>query len=149
MGVTNFDSLDVTDTITQETATSGNIKCTTLTVTGASSFTGNITSSGYNLVSVGTDLTAAGTTITDALQLSKEINNVTTTAASTGVKLPTGVIGMRIRVFNSGANTLAVYASNSETINGTAGATGVTQATTKVVDYHFVKALTWISVALN
>lgn len=122
---------------------SGQIITTTLTVTG------NATTSGYNLDSVATDLTAAGTNLATALQLAAQSNNITTAAASTGVKLPTGVIGMTIRVFNNGANTTAVYASNSETINGTAGATGVTQATGKVADYTFVKALTWISVAVN
>lgn len=121
----------------------GQVITSTLTVTG------NTTNQGYNLALVATDLTAAGTTITDALQLAAQVNNVTTAAASTGVKLPTGVIGMVVRVFNNGASTMAVYASNSETIDGTAGATGTTQATSKVRDYTFVKALTWVSVALN
>lgn len=109
----------------------------------------NLVATAYYLRSVGTALTAAGTTRADALQLAKEINNVTTTASGTGVILPTGQVGMQVRVYNNGANTLAVYANGSETINGTAGSTGVTQATTKVSDYCFTAANTWISVALN
>lgn len=110
---------------------------------------GNVTVSGYTLRSVGAALTAAGTTRADALQLAKETNNLTTVASGTGAVLPVGVIGMRIRVYNNGAQTLALYATASETINGTAGATGVTLAATKVADLEFTAANTWISVALN
>lgn len=148
MGVSNFDSIDVTGTITQETATNGNGKFTTITVTGAGTFSGN-TSAAYALKSTATDLTAAGTTRADALQLAKEVNNITTAAASTGVILPVGVIGMEINISNNGASTVAVYASASETINGTAGATGVTLAATKFATYRYVKANTWISVTIN
>ncbi len=149
MGVSNFDSLDTTGTITQETAVNGNIKCTTLTVTGASAFTGNVSSSGYYLSSVGAALTAAGTDRATALQLAAEINNIATAAASTGVVLPVGVIGMRILVINNGANAIQVYASGSETINGTAGATGVSLASGGDAFYIFTAANTWISVAIN
>lgn len=100
-------------------------------------------------VPVGNALTAAGTTIADALQLSKQINNVTTAAASTGVILPVGAIGMRITVFNAGANPIKVYANDSETIDGTAGATGVTLTNAKRCDYFFVAANTWISAQLG
>jgi hypothetical protein len=149
MPTTNFPGgIDTTGLNTTGASNDGNITTTTLT-TGSITVTGNSSTTGYNLDSVATDLTAAGTTITDALQLAAQVNNVTTTAASTGVKLPTGVIGMTVRIFNSGASTLAIYAKNSETINGTAGATGITLATTKVTDLTFVKSLTWISVALN
>lgn len=106
-------------------------------------------------LSVATDLTATGSTRANALALSNSINNITTAAASTGVVLPAGTengfpyVGQTIRVFNNGANSITVYAPNSETINGTAGSTGVALANAKVADYTYVKANTWISVTLN
>lgn len=147
MGVSNFDAIDTTGTVNQSNYTSGNIKCTTLT-------TGSVTNTGtasytYGLGSVATDLTAAGTTRADALQLAAETNNLTTVAASTGVILPVGVIGMRILILNNGANAAQVYASASETIDGTAGATGVAQANAKDALYIYVKANTWVSILYN
>lgn len=115
----------------------------TLTVAGA-----NFTAP-YFLRSVGNALTAAGTTRTDALQLAKEINNVTTAAAGTGVILPVGIVGMRITVFNAGANAIQVYASASETIDTVAGATGVPLTNAKRCEYFFVAANTWISSQLG
>jgi hypothetical protein len=103
----------------------------------------------YVRSSVGNALTATGTDRATALQLAAQVNNVTTTAASTGVVLPVGAVGMEITIANNGAETLQVYASASETINGTAGATGITLATTKFAKYWFTAANTWISVTIN
>lgn len=99
--------------------------------------------------SVGNALTAAGATRADALQLAAQINNITTAAAGTGVILPVGTVGMRISVFNAGANAVQVYASASETIDGTAGSTGVPLTNAKRCDYFFVAANTWISAQLG
>lgn len=143
MGVVNFDSLDTTGTMVQENAVQGNIKCSSLTVLG------NISSTGFDLSKVGTDLTAVGSNRGTSLQLDSKINNVTSAAASTGVTLPVGVIGMTITVANNGANAIQVYASGSETINATAGSTGVALAATKVANFMYLKANTWISVTLN
>ena len=52
-----------------------------------------------------TSLTAAGTTRTDALQLVKVYNNLTTVASGTGVLLPSSEEGETIWITNSGANT--------------------------------------------
>jgi hypothetical protein len=137
-------------TVTGNTIVSGNLSVTgTTTQTGDASFTGNVTTSGYYLRSVGNALTAAGTNRATALQLSKEVNNVTTAAASTGVVLPVGVIGMRITVFNGGANAMQVYASASETIDGVAGATGVPLTNAKRADFFFTAANTWVSAQLG
>lgn len=124
---------------------------TTLGATTASSVTttGNMTTGGYNIRSVATDLTAAGNNRATALQLAKDINNVTTAAASTGVALPVGVVGMTITVFNAGANAIQVYAAGSETIDGTAGSTGVALTNSKRCEYYMVKANTWISAQLG
>lgn len=115
----------------------------------ANTFTGNQAFSGYILRSVGNALTAAGTTRADALQLAAEVNNVTTAGSGTGIILPVGVVGMRITVFNAGANPIKVYASGSETIDTVAGATGVTLTNAKRCEYFFTVALTWISAQLG
>ena len=79
---------------------------------------------------VTTGVTAAGTTITDATQLSSFINIVSTTAASTGVKLnsswPVGQIGL---VQNNGANALNLFPPTASlTINGGSAGAAVTIA---------------------
>lgn len=111
--------------------------------------TGNLTADAYIIRSVGNALTAAGTTRTDALVLAKEINNVTTAAAGTGVVLPAGVAGMKITVYNNGANLIKVYGNGSDTIDGTAGSTGVSLTNALRCDYQCVATNTWLSAKLG
>lgn len=119
-------------------------------VTAAStSVSGNATVAGYNLRSVGAGLTAAGTNRATGLQLAKEINYIGTAASGTGVVLPSGVVGMRIAVFNGGANAIKVYALASETIDGTAGSTGVTLTNALRCEYFFTAANTWVSAQMG
>lgn len=73
---------------------------------------------------VTTTLTATGSTNADALQLNSAINNVTTTAASTGVKLPPTEVGASILVANLGANALLVYPAALSQINALTVTTG-------------------------
>ena len=120
----------------------------TFTVTGNLVVTGN-SSSAYALSSVGNALTAVGADRAAALQLAKQVNNVTTAASGTGVILPVGVIGMVITVYNAGAHPIKVYASASETIDTVAGVTGVTLTNAKRCQYTFVAANTWISAQLG
>ena len=54
-------------------------------------------------------LTATGSAQSDALQLTADVNTVSTTASSTGVKLPKCEKGAMVVVNNMGAETLAVY----------------------------------------
>jgi len=75
--------------------------------------------------SVADTLTAVGTTQADALALTADYNNVTVGAIATGVKLPVAVAGMDITVRNSVANTIHIYSAAAETLNGTAGPTGL------------------------
>ncbi len=110
---------------------------------------GTVASSTYFIASVGNALTATGTTRTDALQLAKQVNNVTTAAAGTGVILPVGVVGMRITIFNAGANPIQVYASASETIDTVAGATGVPLTNALRCEFFYVAANTWISAQMG
>jgi hypothetical protein len=69
-------------------------------------------------------LTATGTTNADALQLSAIINRVTTTAASTGVRLMLPEQGSQVVVVNSGANALLVYPGTGAQINALTATTG-------------------------
>jgi hypothetical protein len=62
-------------------------------------------------------LTATGSAQSDALQLSGGVNTISTTAGSTGVKLPPCEKGAMCVVNNQGASTLTVYP------NETAGVT--------------------------
>ena len=78
--------------------------------------------------------TATGTTQATAYQIGnlQTIVEFTTVAANTGCMLPLSSAGFRLYIANNGAQTLTIYTSNQETvaspkINGTSGATGVTQ----------------------
>ena len=62
--------------------------------------------------------TAAGTTQATALALTNTINNITTVAASSGVRLPVPVqAGARMLIRNGGANILRIYPQTSAQIN--------------------------------
>jgi hypothetical protein len=58
---------------------------------------------------VGTALTAAGTTQATATPLTAEWNEITTTAANSGVILDAFGIGLNSLVFNEGVSTLKIY----------------------------------------
>lgn len=73
-------------------------------------------------------LTATGTSQTDALQLSQGVNTISTTSASTGVKLPPCEANAMVVVNNMGAQTLAVYPFETAgvTVDGTTSASVAT-----------------------
>ena len=100
--------------------------------------------------SVGSALTAAGTVITDALDLTKFINVITTTAASTGVQLPSEwPIGQMGIVQNGGANALNLFPhSASGTING--GSAGAAVSIAAAAGNLIVRqtALNWLAYVL-
>ena len=106
-------------------------------------------SGGENFTSV-YGITAAGSNHAGATQLTAGhlLQEIDTTAASTGVALPTCSAGTRMSVFNHGANTLTVYPSIADnpltqaqdTINGT---TDVTETTETVQTYSCAKNGVW------
>ena len=63
-----------------------------------------------------------------ALLLTAPLNRITTAAVGSGVLLPPAIRGMEVVIDNNGANPTTVFASGTDTINGTAGATGVALA---------------------
>ena len=78
-----------------------------------------------------TDALVASTTQTQAAatQLQYGVNDIATCAnANDAVALPQAVAGAVVHFFNSGAQTTKVFGKSgtTDTINGTAGATGVT-----------------------
>lgn len=74
-------------------------------------------------------ITATGTIITDAYDLTRAVNVVTTTAAGTGVQLFAATIGVPIYIGNGGANTLNVWPPDaSSTLNGAGAGTAKTIA---------------------
>ena len=64
-------------------------------------------------------VTAAGTSAGDATAITYVYNNITTTGAGAGVKLPQTEQGETIQIVNSGANVLTIYPyDTNSTING-------------------------------
>jgi hypothetical protein len=88
---------------------------------------------------VATGLTAhAGGGQTSALVLTAPVNVVSTVGtAADSVALPPAVAGMKVTVVNSAAtNSMQVFGSGTDTINGIATGTGVAQAAGKTADYY-------------
>ena len=88
-------------------------------------------------------LVSTGSNQAGALAITKMMNRVTTAASGTGVVLPSAVGGMNITVINAGANALQVYGNGTDTINGTAGATGVSLAAGKTAEYFTTVTGAW------
>jgi hypothetical protein len=88
-------------------------------------------------------ITATGTNLATAVQLSTSWNVVSTTAASTGVKLMPTENGATMLVANDGANSLTVYAPSGSTIDGSAS---VAIATTKRRIFWGTSDTTWVSI---
>lgn len=102
--------------------------------------------------SVSSNLTALGTNQATALVLAKQFNHLATVAASTGVVLPPAagaMVGQAIIVNNAGANIAKVYGAGSDTIDGTAGATGVHLTNAKRCIYYCIATGVWVSSLLG
>jgi hypothetical protein len=91
-----------------------------------------------------TGLVATGTTANDALQLSAVWNTLTTSSASTGVKLPPTEAGAVVGLRNDSGQTITVYPATGSTIN--AGASSLSVATAKTVLFFATSATTWASI---
>jgi len=94
----------------------------------------------------GTALTATGSTQATALLLSADVNEVTTTASSTGVQLPVSAIGDEITVGNYGANTLSVYGQTGEGIGSGAANAAFSVAANKAAIFRKVSSTRWIAI---
>jgi hypothetical protein len=92
---------------------------------------------------VANTLTATGSAAGDALALSAVFNRVSTTAASTGVKLPPAEAGAMVVVANDGASSLTVYPQTGSTIDA---ASSVAIATTKRRIFVGISTTVWVSI---
>ncbi len=85
-----------------------------------------------------------------ATQLTATVNTVATAAAATAsVRLGLCVPGRQQTVSNLGANSIQVFGTNPNTINGVATATGVAQATGKVATYFCTGSGNWTRLLSN
>ena len=135
------------------TCTLGQSLSVTGTVTGSTGLaatTGNITNSaGYNVLSAANALTAhAGGGQASALQLSKQVNRVTTVgSAGDSVKLPAATAGLNVVVINAAAaNAMDVFPASGEAINALSADTAISVAANKVIMFFCAVAGTWNSV---
>lgn len=88
-------------------------------------------------------VSAAGTVQGDATVLTASTNNVTTVAASSGVRLPTTAAGLRIVVRNGGANALKVYPSGSTTINAGGASVAYSLDVGAMIEFIAMSATNW------
>jgi hypothetical protein len=89
-------------------------------------------------------LVATGSTAADALQLNVSNNTITTSAASTGVKLPQTETGAEMIIFNNSGQTITVYPySTASTMNN--GAASVSLANGKTMLVKATSATTWVT----
>lgn len=102
---------------------------------------------GYLERSLTTGITAfAGGGQTNATALVKDFNRVTTVAtAADSVRLPVSVAGMENVVVNDAAVAMQVFGAGTETIDGIATATGISQAAGSTVVYRCFVAGNWIA----
>lgn len=88
--------------------------------------------------------TPAGTQATSLVVNAANVNVTVVATANDGIKLPPAVAGLEISVVNSdAADSLQIFASGSDTINATAGATGVALAAGAAAIFRCIKAGNW------
>lgn len=94
----------------------------------------------------------AGGTRAAAVAITAALTNVTVSAtAGDSLVLPSAaaVLGQSYTIFNNGAAAATLYALASDTINGTAGATGVSIVPGGSITVRSVAAATWLSNAAS
>ena len=100
---------------------------------------------------IGIDITSAatatGSSEADAYALTTTVTEFTTTASSTGAKLPSATPGAVCVVANFGANTLKVYPNTSDKINnGTATTGSINVAANKTGFFLCIDSVDWVAV---
>lgn len=88
--------------------------------------------------------TPAGTAVTSLLLSSANVNVAVVATANDGVRLPPAVAGLEVSIVNSdAADSLQIFATGTDTINATAGATGVALAAGAAAIFRCIKAGNW------
>lgn len=93
-----------------------------------------------------TGLVAVGSTAATALQLTTTSNAITTSSASTGVKLPATEQGGEVWIRNDSGQTITVYPFETSGTTFNAAAANVTIATAKTAVFRAVTSTYWISI---
>lgn len=93
-----------------------------------------------------TGLVATGSTQATALQLSYSQNAITTSSASTGVKLPPTEAGAEVWIRNESGQTITIYPYETSGTTFNAAASTVTVATAKTIVLKAVTASYWITI---
>ncbi len=91
----------------------------------------------------GSGLSAAGTNQAGATAITKQTNEFTTVAASSGARLPSPEQGEFIFVANAGANALAVYPNTGHSINALAANAAFSLAAGKNALFWAATATKW------
>ena len=102
---------------------------------------------GFVAFGVSTALTATGSSQGTALLLTRPINDVTTTAASTGVVFPAATVGMRIIVRNGGVNSLNIYPASGGQINSLGTNVAFTLVSGTVLEYVAFSTTQWYTLS--
>lgn len=145
-----------TNVITETNASFGQSTTITLPDPGASTCS-YVTTNAVGYRQDGVCTITAGTTQTQggATAITAGVAVVTTGNASDGIILPAlsaALIGTRVQVINKSANAGVIYCpgtTSTNTINGTAGATGVAYAASKTLFLVAVSATAWLSTLSN
>lgn len=100
---------------------------------------------GAALASVANTLTAhSGGTQAAALALTASYNRLTTVAAlGDSVRLPASAAGLAVTIDNQGAFPAQVFGAGTDTINGIATATGISQGVGIIATYYCTAAGNW------
>lgn len=92
----------------------------------------------------------AGGGQSSATQISAQTARVTTVAtAGDSIKLPASAPGLELNIINAGANPMQVYGSGTDTIDGVAAATGVSQMVNSMCIYSCPSSGTWVTNGLG
>lgn len=91
-------------------------------------------------------LVAVGTNQATALQLSASQNAITTSSASTGVKLQPTEAGNEVWIRNDSGQTITVYPFETSGTTFNAAASSVTVATAKTIVFKALSSTYWMSI---
>lgn len=118
-------------------------------ITGYATRDGNALNNqlGYPTTSSENSIIATGSgTQTSSYRITAHISRVTSVVTGAdGITLPSALPGKSYVVINSGGNSMTVFGNGTDTINGTAGATGVAQSNTTIKIYFCPIMGAWFS----
>lgn len=98
-------------------------------------------------ITTATSLTASGSGQSDALQLTSTVNQVTTVAANTGVKLITdGAAGRWQLVYNSGLNPLSIYPQSGASISPLSANAGISLPVKTGILLFALSSTAWVGI---